>query len=78
MALTFERATTRAAKSCITMQDVAKVCGVSKNTVDRARLARSNPNVRTAPPGWETKLARLCRDRAAALVKLADTLDPEG
>ena len=76
--MNFTAATDRATGASITLTDVALACKVSRNTVHRARMDPKDPNSRPAPDGWQRCLARLCRERAAALTKLADQLEPEG
>ncbi|HUF69022.1 MAG TPA: hypothetical protein VMM79_10310 [Longimicrobiales bacterium] len=73
----FVIATDRATGASITLSDVAEACGVSRNLIDKARMDPDGPHARRPPEGWQTCLAKLCRERASALVKLADTLDPQ-
>lgn len=73
--MNFTTATDRATRANIRMADIAAACGVSANTVNRARMDPESPDARPAPSGWRTCLAKLCRERAALLSKLADQLD---
>jgi hypothetical protein len=73
----FITATDRATGASITLADVAGACGVSRSAIDRARMDAANPHARRPPDNWRTCLARLCRDRASVLVKLAESLEKE-
>jgi hypothetical protein len=73
--MNFTAATDRATGASITLTDIADACRVSRNTVHRARMDPEHPNVRPAPDAWRICVARLCRERAAALVKLAEQLE---
>lgn len=55
----------------ITVQDMADACGVSRNTILRARMDPSNPNARTPQPEWEPKLRALAKQRGTKLVQIA-------
>jgi hypothetical protein len=72
----FRAATDRVA-GCITHVELAKMLGVSPQTVRTARLHPESPNYRNPPPGWEAALAKLARKRGGELVKLAEQLDRE-
>ena len=60
---------------CINHDDMAKALGVDRNSVARARLAPKSKNARAAPPSWEPAIAKLARERAGELVKLAEELE---
>ena len=75
-AMHFVTATDRATGTSITLADIADACGVSRSAIDRARMDPANPNARKPPEGWRSCVAKLCRERAAALAKLADALEP--
>ena len=59
----------------VTLSMLADTLGVAQNTILRARMDRQNPNARSAPPGWEKGIAKLARERASQLVRLADELE---
>ena len=62
--------------ACPTHQDIADTAGwTSVQTVRQARLDPSSSSYRTPPAGWEPAIARLARERAAELVKLAEELE---
>ncbi len=61
--------------SCHSLKDVAEAAGANYQTVRQARLAPGHPNNRPAPQGWEKAIAKLARERAAELVKLAEELE---
>ncbi len=71
----FKAASSRATETCITLSNIATACGVADNTVRRARMDPSSPNYRPPVPGWEKAIAKLARERAGELVKLADELE---
>ena len=73
----FITATDKATRASVTLTDIAQACGVSLSKVQRARMDADSPHHRTPPDGWQRCLARLCRERAATLTKLADLIDPE-
>ena len=60
---------------CRTHDHIAVAAGVSVQTVRQARLAPDHPNNRPPPPGWQKAIAKLARERAGDLVKLADELE---
>lgn len=68
----FRETTDRLIAGKITLAKVAEACGVSVNTVTRARL--SGPESRPAPPGWREALLRLVREHREELKELADEL----
>ena len=71
----FKTASGRATETCITLSDIATACDVADNTIRRARMDPSSSNYRTPPAGWEKAIAKLARERARELVKLADELE---
>ena len=71
----FKAASGRATETCITLSDIATVCGVADNTIRRARMDRTASGYRSPPDGWETAIAELARQRAGELVKLAEELE---
>lgn len=58
----------------ISHEELAKVLGVSVPTVRQARLDPAAKAHRNPPDGWEAKVARLARAKAASLARLADRL----
>jgi hypothetical protein len=60
--------------SAITIGQIAQALDRSEATIKQARLAPTANAHRSPPEGWEAALARLARQRAAALLKLADKL----
>jgi len=60
--------------SGMTRAQLAEALKVSEATVRQAKLDPSNNAHRSPPDGWEAVLARLARQRAAQLLKLADRL----
>ena len=71
----FKTATDKATGACITLQDIAGAAGVSHNAIRRARLKKNGDSYRGPPDRWESAIARLARERAAELVKLAEELE---
>ena len=72
----FRKATDRATSACITLAGIAAAAGVSDNAIRRARLdPRSGDSYRRPPDGWESAIAKLARERAAELVRLAEELE---
>jgi len=55
-------------------EDLAGELGCSAQTIRQARMDAEKPGHRTPPPGWEAAAARLARQKAAQLQKLADRL----
>jgi hypothetical protein len=51
-------------------EDLAAAIGCSVSSVKQARM-REGGGRRSPPPGWEAALARLARQKAAQLEKLA-------
>ncbi len=54
-------------------EDLAEAIGCSVASVKQARMSEGSGR-RSPPPGWEAALARLARQKAAQLQKLADRL----
>jgi hypothetical protein len=73
----FTTASDRATRSSITLADIAAACDVSLGKVHRARMDPDSPHARRPPDNWRTCVARLCRERAEALVRLAEQLERE-
>ena len=60
---------------CPTHEHIATAAGVSVQTVRQARLATDHPNNRPPPQGWQKAIAKLARERAGELVRLAEELE---
>ena len=71
----FRPASERATQTCITLADIAVASGVSHQSLRRARLDSSTESYRPPPAGWEKAIAKLARERAGELVKLAEELE---
>ena len=74
----FKQATDRATTTCITLADIASAAGVTHHSVRRARLDPGTASYRTPAAGWEKAIAKLARERAGDLVKLAEELEAYG
>ena len=62
--------------ACPTHQDIAEAAGwTSVQTVRQARLDPSSSSYRRPPDGWGPAIAKLARERAGELVKLAEELE---
>lgn len=72
--MTFKQATDRLA-GCITHAEIARAARVSIQLIRQARLDQTNPSYRSPPPGWQTVLARLARERSAQLKALAAEIE---
>ncbi len=59
----------------VTHQRIAAECSVSVQTIRQARLDKENPNHRSPPPMWSRVIARLARQRAKELARLAEELE---
>lgn len=55
-------------------EELADELGCAPNSVRQARMDAGKKGYRAAPPGWEAAVARLARQKAAQLLKLADRL----
>ncbi len=55
--------------------DVAQAAGVSLQLVRQARLDSDNRNYRAPPSNWREVVARLARERARELERLAEELE---
>jgi predicted transcriptional regulator len=58
----------------MTRGEIAQALGVSEATVRQARLGESNNAHRNPPQGWEGKVAKLAKQRADRLARLAERL----
>ena len=61
--------------ACKTLGDVAREAGVSDGLIRQARLDPESSSYRTPPAGWQQAIAKLARERAGELVKLAEELE---
>ena len=73
--MNFTQATDRATTTCITLADIAQAANVTHHAVRRARLDPGTASYRTPPEGWEKAIAKLARERAGELAKLAEELE---
>jgi hypothetical protein len=55
-------------------EDLAGELGCSAQTIRQARMDTEKPGHRSPPPGWEVAAAKLARQKAVQLQKLADRL----
>jgi hypothetical protein len=58
----------------MTRGEIADSLGVSEASVRQARLDVTAEAYRTPPKGWEAKVAKMARQRADRLNRLADKL----
>lgn len=72
----FKAATDRVG-GCITHAEIAEAAGMSIQTIRQARMHPHSPSYRNPPVGWQALLARMLRERAKDLNKLADQLELE-
>jgi len=72
MAEDFTRATD-ALLAAPKLDELAEAIGCSLASVKQARM-KAEGGRRSPPPGWEAAVARLAREKAAQLLKLADGL----
>jgi hypothetical protein len=56
-------------------EDLAAILGCAATSVRQARVREGGKGRRSPPPGWEVAVARLARQKASQLQKLADKLD---
>ena len=73
----FKTASDRVTGACVTLDDIAVAAGVSDSIIRRARLDPKGPSFRRPPAGWQDAIAKLARERAGELVKLAAELGGE-
>ncbi len=71
----FKTASDRAIGACITLADISTATSVSDSLVRRARLDPKGPSFRRPPDGWERAVAKLAREKAGVLAKLAEELE---
>jgi hypothetical protein len=55
-------------------EDLAEVLGCAPNSVRQARMDQGKRGHRSPPPGWEAAVARLARQKAVQLQRLAEKL----
>ena len=60
--------------TAVKLEALAEALGCSLASVKQARMAGEKVGKRAAPPGWEAAVARLARQKAVQLQKLADRL----
>ena len=60
---------------CLTAPEAAKLLGSTVSSVRQARLGTEKAGHRRPPAGWEQAIAKLARERAGELVKLAEELE---
>ena len=61
--------------NCPTHDDIAYHAGIGVQTVRQARMDPTSSGYRSPPAGWEKAIAKLARERAVELVKLAEELE---
>ena len=71
----FKTASDRVTGACVTLDDIAVAAGVSDSLIRRARLDPAGSSFRRPPAGWEKAIAKLARERAGELLKLAEELE---
>ena len=71
----FQEASSRATGACITLADIGAELGPVEQTIRRARLDPKTRGYRPPPAGWEKAIAKLARERAGELMKLAEELE---
>jgi len=55
-------------------EDLAQALGCAPTSIRQARVDEGKKGHRSPPPGWEAAVARLARQKAVQLQKLADRL----
>lgn len=73
--MSFTEVTDAFMASRVGLREIAKALGVSYSTVRATRLPTSSPSHRNPPEGWESALAKLARERAGDLSRLAAELE---
>ena len=61
----------------VTATDLAEELNVSQNAVARARLDPTTRDYRPPPASWRVAISQLARERATALLNLADVLSEQ-
>ena len=74
MSMNFKEGSSRLIKS-VTLIDIARETGMSDATIRRARLDPDTKSYRSPPQHWQQAIAKLARERAGELVKLAEELE---
>ena len=59
----------------VTLEDIASETGMSHQSILQARLDPSKDGHRSPPTNWPAAIVKLARERAAALLKLAEELE---
>ncbi len=70
----FREASDRLTQACPTLADIAREAGVSDGLIRQARLDAGSPSYRNPPAIWPAAVAKLAKERAVELVKLAKEL----
>lgn len=60
---------------CATHDDIARAADIGVQTVRQARMDPKATGYRSPPENWEPAIAKLARERAGELVKLAEELE---
>ena len=60
---------------CHSQRDVSDVLGIDVQRIRQARLGTEKAGRRPPPAGWEQAIAKLARERAGELVRLAEELE---
>ena len=60
---------------CLTAPEAAKLLGSTVSSIRQARLGTEKAGHRRPPQGWQKAIAKLARERAGELVKLAEELE---
>lgn len=60
---------------CATHDDIARAADIGVQTVRQARMDPTATGYRSPPENWEPAIAKLARERADELAKLAEELE---
>ena len=63
---------------CPTHDDIARAADIGVQTVRQARMDPTAAGYRSPPAGWEQAIAKLARETAGELMKLAEELEANG
>ena len=69
------KAATDVLGDCVTHEQIAKLCGVSVQSIRQARIDQDNPSYRSPPANWPGVIERLARQRLRDLKRLIEAVE---
>ena len=69
------KAATDVLGDCVTHEQIAKLCGVSVQSIRQARIDQDNPSYRSPPARWPGVITKLAYERRRELKRLIEAVE---